>query len=343
MTYYYHSDHLGSAQLITDYKGEEYERLEYTPYGELWIDKTPAISILGVPYRFTGKERDSETGLYYVGARYLDPKISKWLSTDPAMGEYVPSAGNRNNRLPNGGLYNHLNFHVYNYSNNNPVTYTDPDGNSPIIPALIGIAMLPKKGDGFLYFNTNQPQYLGGYNNKWENFTSNNRVCNIDSLRTDFKRANGKNASIWLWKGDYNMTFNGGWHTGAEIGAYNNFGFGDDSILKSASFSLKDSNGNVMTSRSLEGKHWVNSFVKGNGTGKTNGANGNPSSMWMSATLEFNDAADAESYHDALVNGGTRNNTFLPSINRSGSNRDTNDYTIRNPSINGNTVTFDYQ
>jgi len=46
-TYYYHSDHLGSAQLITDCKGEEYERLEYTPYGELWIDKTPAFAASG--------------------------------------------------------------------------------------------------------------------------------------------------------------------------------------------------------------------------------------------------------------------------------------------------------
>ena len=34
--YYYHPDHLGSAQLITDYEGNEYQRIEYTPYGELW-------------------------------------------------------------------------------------------------------------------------------------------------------------------------------------------------------------------------------------------------------------------------------------------------------------------
>ena len=62
--YYYHSDHLGSAQLITDYKGEEYQRLEYTPYGELWIEKTSSeASAKYLPYKFTGKERDEETGL----------------------------------------------------------------------------------------------------------------------------------------------------------------------------------------------------------------------------------------------------------------------------------------
>jgi len=40
----------------------------------------------------TGKELDPETGLYYYGARYLDPKTGRWLSGDPALGEYVPSA-----------------------------------------------------------------------------------------------------------------------------------------------------------------------------------------------------------------------------------------------------------
>ncbi|TWI78860.1 RHS repeat-associated protein [Treponema putidum] len=44
-----------------------------------------------LPFRFTGKELDEETGLYYYGARYLDPKYSRWLSGDPALGEYIPS------------------------------------------------------------------------------------------------------------------------------------------------------------------------------------------------------------------------------------------------------------
>jgi RHS repeat-associated protein len=133
--YYYHSDHLGSAQLITDYRGEEYERLEYTPYGELWIEKVSAVSVLDIPYRFTGKERDNETGLYYYGARYLDSKTSRWLSGDPAMGEYVTSAPvndgarKRNKNLPGmGGVFNYVNLHVYHYAGNNPVKYVDPNG-----------------------------------------------------------------------------------------------------------------------------------------------------------------------------------------------------------------------
>jgi uncharacterized protein RhaS with RHS repeats len=75
--YYYHSDHLGSAQLITDGSGEEYERMEYTPYGELWIEKAGSAESIDIPYRFTGKERDGETGLYYYGVQYLDSKASR--------------------------------------------------------------------------------------------------------------------------------------------------------------------------------------------------------------------------------------------------------------------------
>jgi len=127
--FYYHSDHLSSAQLITDYKGQEYERFEYTPYGEVWIEKASTVSALDVPYRFTGKERDKETGLYYYGARYLDPKDSRWLSVDPAMGEYVPNPEQKADKLPGmGGVFNYVNLHAYHYAGNNPVKYVDPDG-----------------------------------------------------------------------------------------------------------------------------------------------------------------------------------------------------------------------
>jgi RHS repeat-associated protein len=133
--YFYHSDHLGSAQLVTNYRGEQYEHIEYTPYGELWVEVTALFDELDVPYRFTGKERDVETGLYYYGARYLDPKTSRWLSTDPALSEYIPGAPinddvrKKNGNLPGmGGVFNTVNYHLYHYAGNNPVKYTDPDG-----------------------------------------------------------------------------------------------------------------------------------------------------------------------------------------------------------------------
>jgi len=132
--YYYHADHLQSAQFITNAKGEQYEHIEYTPYGELWIEET-APGIDKLPFRFTGKELDEETGLYYYGARYLDPKYSRWLSGDPALGEYIPKAPiddeakKHNENLPGmGGVFNTVNLHVYHYAGNNPIKYVDPDG-----------------------------------------------------------------------------------------------------------------------------------------------------------------------------------------------------------------------
>jgi len=126
--YYYHSDHLGSAQFVTDWRGRQYEHIEYTPYGELWIEEV-AAGLDKLPFRFTGKEMDEETGLYYYGARYLDPKYSRWLSGDPALGEYVPAAGSDPSKLAGmGGVFNVVNLHLYHYAGNNPVKYIDPDG-----------------------------------------------------------------------------------------------------------------------------------------------------------------------------------------------------------------------
>ena len=144
--YYYHSDHLGSASLITDYKGDEYQRIEYTPYGETWVEKTNNTGLEWLPYKFTGKEIDEETGLYYYGARYLDPKYSMWISTDPALGEYIPKAPineeakRYNQNLPGmGGVFNHINSNLYHYAGNNPVKYTDPDGR--FLHIVIGAAI----------------------------------------------------------------------------------------------------------------------------------------------------------------------------------------------------------
>jgi len=60
-------------------------------------------------FKFNGKELDDETGLYYYGARYYDPKTSIWLSVDP-LAESSPNAS------------------PYNYCLNNPINMIDPDG-----------------------------------------------------------------------------------------------------------------------------------------------------------------------------------------------------------------------
>jgi len=110
--YYYHSDHLGSTSLITDLDGDIVQHVEYVPFGEVFIEERN--NKWNTPYLFNAKELDEETGLYYYGARYYDPRVSIWLSADP-MQEKYPGIS------------------TYAYCAQNPVRFVDTDGRDVII------------------------------------------------------------------------------------------------------------------------------------------------------------------------------------------------------------------
>ena len=108
MQFYYHPDHLGSSSYITNLDGEVVQHIEYVPFGEVFVEERN--NIWNTPYLFNAKEFDEETGLYYYGARYYEPKVSLWISVDKLSEE-------------------DLKVSSYCYTDNNPIKYLDPDGN----------------------------------------------------------------------------------------------------------------------------------------------------------------------------------------------------------------------
>ncbi|MFJ7215540.1 SpvB/TcaC N-terminal domain-containing protein [Amycolatopsis sp. NPDC098790] len=117
--FYFHTDQLGSATYVTDERGKLASHQEYFAYGESWVEETRTQE--PVPYQYNGKEFDKETGLYFYGARYYNPRTNLWQSADPAGGSYLDGA-------PNGGVTQPFNLASYSYASDNPVRLTDPDG-----------------------------------------------------------------------------------------------------------------------------------------------------------------------------------------------------------------------
>jgi RHS repeat-associated protein len=112
------ADHLGSTAVELDETAEVISYEEYTPYGSTAYQATK----LPKRYRFTGAERDEESGLSYHGARYYAPWLARWISPDPA------------------GVDAGLN--LYQYANSRPTIHVDPTGEWAILVGAVVVAVI---------------------------------------------------------------------------------------------------------------------------------------------------------------------------------------------------------
>jgi len=110
-TTFYLGDHLGSTAMLTSGGGWPVSVSRYMPFGAEITSTANANH-----YKFTGKERDTESGLDYFGARYYGSNIGRWMSPD------VVNVTEERMMNPSSTL------NKYAYGANNPLKYVDPDG-----------------------------------------------------------------------------------------------------------------------------------------------------------------------------------------------------------------------
>ena len=111
--YYFLSDHLGSSNVVTDANGKIQNESDFYPYG----GENSLSNNLSNHYKFTGKERDAESGLDYFGARYYSSVIGRFSSPDSVSGDPM----------------NPQSWNLYSYVQNNPLSRIDPDGHDCVV------------------------------------------------------------------------------------------------------------------------------------------------------------------------------------------------------------------
>jgi len=165
---YQYGNHLDSASLELSSTGSIISYEEYFPYGDTsLIAGTNQKEVKLKEYRYTGKEKDDATGLYYYGARYYASWLGRWLSADPLFREN-PSVYERPKRKDEDEqkrldeeykqqLYSQ-GLNLYYYVAGNPVRHSDPTGLiAPLI--VLGIIIAAKVFDyGWTAYDIRQSQ-----------------------------------------------------------------------------------------------------------------------------------------------------------------------------------------
>lgn len=136
-TIYIHQNQVGSTLFTTNTSGKMGNMMFYKPYGELIGSDSSNIEI-----KYTGKEYNQSTGLYYYGARYYKPEIGRFISADNGLG------GSRTKQDA---------FNRYEYVLGNPVLYNDPSGKVACIGAIgagIGTSVFGGAGLAYTVYST---------------------------------------------------------------------------------------------------------------------------------------------------------------------------------------------
>jgi RHS repeat-associated protein len=128
-TYFYHSDAIGSVAALTDLSGAVTCNYSYDSFGG-----TQACTAVANPFAFAGREYDSESGLYYMRARYYDPPTGRFITADPLnlTGRLLQSQYGQSSALAVREEPQQLNS--YSYAINNPLVFRDPSGLSCSAP-----------------------------------------------------------------------------------------------------------------------------------------------------------------------------------------------------------------
>ena len=213
--FFYHSDHLGSTSYITDAKANITQFDAYLPYGELLVDEHSSSEEM--PYKFNGKEFDEETGLYYYGARYMDPKISMWLGVDPLMEKYPNVTG-------------------YCYTMDNPIKFIDPNGKETyVIKNKTGTYTVV---GGIL--NNNRGIYIAS-KDKSGKYTIKGEMIGISTSTTTFYNTDANKGK-------------GGWAIGAQINPNDKSGINFLNKIVSSNVTLGDYMNNARTNHPYDFK-----------------------------------------------------------------------------------------
>jgi len=111
--YWYHPDYIGNVEFVSDRTGQPYQHFYYAPFGDPMVSQHVGTGSFNSDFRFNAKEYDEETGNYYYGARYYDPKVSLWMGVDPLA-----------HKFPHQSPYMAM--------DGNPISKIDPDGRAAI-------------------------------------------------------------------------------------------------------------------------------------------------------------------------------------------------------------------